>query len=107
MRKIDLLRYLPELISNKGHIFLSYAIPPGHTYNYNWGDDINKALVELISGKKVIPYHCSLFPKTNYICIGSILQWYTNKKSIVWGAGLRESKKITPPQKKFLQLEGR
>lgn len=98
LRKLDLFRYIPELFSRKGHLYVSYAIPPGHTYNYNWGDDVNKALVELISGKKVIPYHCAWFPQTNFCCIGSILQWYVNKRTVVWGTGLREIKNIILPQ---------
>lgn len=96
-RKLDLFRYLPELFSPQGHIYVSYAIVPGHTFNYNWGDDVNKVLVELISGKKVIPYHCAWIPQKNILCIGSILQWYSNKNAVIWGAGLREVNKITPP----------
>lgn len=58
----------------------------------NWGDDINMIIPNLISGKEVIPYNL-LFPSirnsqvTNYMCIGSIINWMTNSKSVIWGSG--------------------
>lgn len=99
LNKLDIITYLPELLSPKGHIYVAYAIPRWTRGNYNWGDDINKFLIEKMSGKKVIPYHCSLLPQKHYICIGSVLQWYSNKLSVIWGGGMLEPCRLTIPNK--------
>ena len=71
------------------HIYLGVAVPPLHKgKSYNWGDDVSIVLSEILSHKKVIPYKFSFIHSTNYLCIGSIIQWYSNSKSIIWGAGL-------------------
>ena len=103
--KLDIITYLPELLSPCGHIYVAYAIPRWTRKNYNWGDDINKVLVEKLSGKKVIPYHCSFFPQKHFICIGSVIQWYSNERSIIWGSGMLEPCKPNSP-KKILAVRG-
>lgn len=63
----------------------------GKVVHRNWGDELNIYLLELLTGKKVLVANRSLlhilFPSKNYICIGSILGWYENKESEIWGAG--------------------
>lgn len=99
LNRLNLFIYLPELIK-PSKVWVRYAIPRWKKNNYNWGDDINSQLINLISSKTVIPYQYSWFSKTHYLCIGSILQWYTKKNSIIWGSGLLYPvKTLTKPQK--------
>lgn len=57
-----------------------------------WGDDLNMVLPGLISGKETIPYNL-VFPyvrkyiDVDYMCIGSIINWQTTKRSVIWGSG--------------------
>lgn len=70
----------------------------GRVIPNNWGDDINYYLLGMISKRSVIIatqslYHLLRKPK-NYICIGSILGWYEDKRSEIWGAGFIEDGQI-------------
>jgi pyruvyltransferase len=82
------LYFIPYLFSLRGHAYVSFAIPRYKKGNYNWGDDVNFFLGEKLTGKKIIPYRYSFFKHRNYLMIGSVIQWYCNSKSIIWGAGL-------------------
>ena len=86
--KISTFIYIENFLSKKGHIYINFAIPRFKKKNHNWGDDFNFIIGEKISGKKVIPYRYSWLKDTNYLIVGSVIQWYCNKKSIIWGAGL-------------------
>ena len=56
--------------------------------HFNLGDDLNYFLINELSEKKVMNYKGILhFKQTNYMCIGSIIEWNSNKYSIVWGSG--------------------
>ncbi|UAB84828.1 polysaccharide pyruvyl transferase family protein [Zunongwangia sp. SCSIO 43204] len=107
LNKIAGFFFASELFSSKGHIYISFAIPRFMRDNYNWGDDINFILGEKLSGKKVIPYQYSIIKNhTNYLFIGSIIQWYCNSKSIIWGSGLIDDVKSLPKPKKVLAVRG-
>lgn len=81
------IQYLPYYFQK--HIFLGVAVPPLYKgKSYNWGDDVSIVLAEILAKEKIIPYKFSFISSTNYLCIGSIIQWYSNKKAIIWGAGL-------------------
>lgn len=57
---------------------------------YNFGDDINFAVVKYLTQKKVVSYihsYVSLFHPVNYLCIGSIVDTLATPKSIIWGSG--------------------
>lgn len=88
--------------------------------SFNFGDDLNPYIIEKLSGQKVQYVHFantrlnivkqfikegskngftndyvsnffkSMFAKKYVIAIGSILQWYSSSRSIVWGAGIIE-----------------
>jgi len=59
----------------------------------NWGDELNKTLVNLISGKKVVYTDDPDTP--HYLCTGSILRW-AHKNTTVWGSGfISKEDKIT------------
>lgn len=75
----------------------------GRLFHTNFGDDLNVYLIQKISKKKVFIYDSSLiakiFKKKNYVCIGSILDWIINSRSVVWGAGIiseKSSLKVKP-----------
>lgn len=84
--------YCMDLMPGK-KIVVNYWIPPaGNPEFYNFGDDLNRFLIELITGKKVIPYAYSFTSKVknriNYLCIGSIICQLANEKSVIWGSGV-------------------
>lgn len=59
-------------------------------FPYNFGDDINFHLVKHLSGKRVINIRDTFItwlPIKNYICIGSVIEWFTDNNSILWGCG--------------------
>ncbi len=104
--KLSSVLFIPERIFSNGHIYIAFAMPRMIKSNYNWGDDINFVFGEIISGKKVIPYRYSLFPHINYLFIGSIIQWYCNERSIIWGAGLLHPIDSLKKPKKILAVRG-
>jgi protein O-GlcNAc transferase len=65
-----------------------------YTGTPNWGDSINPALVEAISGKKPIYHHPHPSSKRPfYLCTGSVMA-LANEHSIVWGAGFMSENSI-------------
>ena len=93
---LDYFRYITNslcyLFSRKAILLNAWVdIKYAKLQHRNWGDDINIYLIEMLSNRKVIIRNQSLFHKisrkVNYICIGSILGWYENKYSEIWGAG--------------------
>lgn len=60
--------------------------------HHNWGDDINILFLQSISDFKVHVLNNShlyrfILPP-NYSCIGSVIGYFTNKKTVIWGSGL-------------------
>lgn len=86
--KLNILTFIPELFSLQKKVWVSYALPRWRKSNYNWGDDVNSILINMISSKVVIPYQYSWLKRTHYLCIGSIIQWYSDKSAVIWGSGL-------------------
>lgn len=60
----------------------------------NWGDDLNYYFIQMITGRPVVMYHnfklAKWFHLKNYLCIGTLLDAvnYSNKQTVVWGAGV-------------------
>ena len=104
LNKLNLFLYIKSLLVP--HIWIHYAIPRWKKDNCNWGDDVNVILCQLISEKKVIPYQYSWFKRKHYLCIGSVLQWYCSKNTIVWGSGMLEYHKISEKPFKVLAVRG-
>ncbi len=73
-------RYSKVVLSEK------YIMVDGHPNSINFGDALNIPLVELLSGKIVLPSKFFKKEQDTYSVIGSICQW-TNENSIVWGSG--------------------
>lgn len=83
------LKNLPKEIFGRKVILVSSSITPGF---YNWGDDASVVIAQLINPKvQIIPYQYSfnIFNRINYLCVGSIITWLTNKNSIIWGSGIQ------------------
>lgn len=68
---------------------------------YNFGDDLNVFLLEKLTGKKVLKHGEFLhIRRNNLLVIGSIIEDYSNRNSVIWGSGAIEGKKkIVTPQK--------
>ncbi|MGY5847671.1 polysaccharide pyruvyl transferase family protein [Salegentibacter sp. HM20] len=67
----------------------------------NYGDLLSKYLVEKILGRKTNWYKPqSSKKKTNYLAIGSILN-YADKKSCIWGSGILDRKHLVSCDKIF------
>lgn len=116
-------------------IYLKWARPLGDTY-FNFGDDLNPYLIEKLSGLKTTYIHFaearldslkqfvsltlrgklsfwliknfvrSIFVKEYLLCIGSILNWYTSKRAVVWGAGIIDRKMAIQPST-YLAVRGK
>lgn len=58
----------------------------------NWGDDLNLHLLKLITKKHIYVANTSVIHRylclKNYSCIGSIIGFYENKKTEIWGSGV-------------------
>lgn len=58
----------------------------------NWGDDINYHFIKHLTKREVAIYFdtpiAMALKKTNYLCIGSTLNYLTTRQTVVWGAGV-------------------
>lgn len=55
----------------------------------NFGDDLNLYLISELTDRNVINSNSVYLPVfKNYMVIGSIIDWMSNKNSIVWGSGV-------------------
>ena len=73
----------------------------------NFGDQLNKFIIEKLSGQKVNLIN-EYYNKLHYMCIGSILH-FANKNTVVWGSGLiSNDKKYLPKSvpKKIHSIRG-
>lgn len=79
-----------QRLDRDSYVFLQMAVKWNgfDVVPYNFGDDLNVYLFEELTGKKVLKYdeyfHLS---KSNYLGIGSIIEWCSTPHSIVWGSG--------------------
>lgn len=75
---------------------------------YNYGDDLNVFLLERLTKKRILKHSSYFhFKKSNYLCIGSIIESHCDKNSIIWGSGAmygNPNKKYKP--KKVCALRG-
>lgn len=76
------------------HILISASINVGYDgkiFHSNWGDDLNYYFLKEISTFPIILTNETLFAKYifhNYLVIGSTIAMLSNKKTVIWGAGL-------------------
>lgn len=96
--------------SNEIMLNVSMTLNGNKVEHSNIGDDINYYLVKELSGKKVINYWdvFHLKNKPNVMCIGSIVDWLTNSKSVIWGSGAKYGGDYMLPAKphKVLAVRG-
>lgn len=68
----------------------------------NWGDDINWYFLNEIVDGKLIPYFHSIltrwFHRPNYVVIGSTIDLIADSDSIIWGAGIIDSRTSELPR---------
>lgn len=64
-------------------------------YNYNLGDDISVPLIEALTGRKVLFRNWTYngAKKEHLLTIGSLVDYYTNENSVIWGSGAIEASK--------------
>ena len=110
-RKWYALIYFVKDIILRDKVLVNYWIPPKSDPEfYNFGDDLNRGLIELISGKTVIPYRFSRVSKLkksiNYICIGSVISQLTNEQTIVWGGSFVAGVTLENKPLKVLAVRG-
>lgn len=81
----------------------------GQIIHNNFGDDINIPLLTALTGKKVIHISQSkLLRITRFLCIGSIIENFSNERSIIWGSGcIYGNKKIKTVPKKVYAVRGK
>lgn len=93
--KLLQIKYSMQFLKHKDNCIVINGIIKPHGFNLmneNWGDDINLILPSLMTGKKTVPYNI-LMPSVrdqvteNIMCIGSIINWLCDPKSIIWGSG--------------------
>lgn len=75
----------------------------------NWGDDINVWLLEMMTGKRVIPAKKLFFSKKRrkYCVIGTVIPWDVTSRTTIWGSGygLAEARMKCKP-KEVLAVRG-
>jgi pyruvyltransferase len=58
----------------------------------NWGDDINYHFLKHLTKREIVVYFetpiAMKLKKTNYLCIGSTLNYLSTPETVVWGAGV-------------------
>ena len=89
-----IITYFTVESKNNNILYLSVSLPYFRNKQTNWGDDISLIITELLSKRKVIPYRHSFSKGINYLCIGSIINLYSNKDSIIWGSGVMSDKNL-------------
>lgn len=77
----------------------------------NWGDDINISFIEYITDFHVLVINNSHLYRfctpQNYSCIGSVIGYFTNSKTIIWGSGLiSEDMEIPEKPAKVFSVRG-
>lgn len=86
---------IKELKKNK--VYVQYSVFGKNLTldNRNFGDDINRILVENLFNKTVIPFKFSLIGnalnKDKFMCIGSVITMFDLSNTIVWGTGVLSS----------------
>ncbi|MGN1213707.1 MAG: polysaccharide pyruvyl transferase family protein [Bacteroidaceae bacterium] len=81
-RSTDVIALNSWLVSHKGRVMCR-----------NFGDELNVHLLAKLTGKTIVDYNSYFHrPFTNYMVIGSIIDGFTDSKSVVWGSGLLSDK---------------
>lgn len=99
-----------ELLSNPIFINAILFYEGKDVKNENWGDDINYHFLREIVRQPIVHYnHNSMalhLQRFNYLVIGSTIQWLSNKRTIVWGAGMVDDRVLERRPYKVLAVRG-
>lgn len=108
-RVIETFRYYTT--SSKNRFLLSgyvYVFNDKLTHS-NFGDDLSYYLIKELTGKKIFN-NCYLFfnkRRENILCIGSIINDWSNAQSIIWGSGIMyENRKVYERPKSIRAVRG-
>lgn len=95
-RKRMISSYLKWIFSFKKPIYLTMWLPQGLDKPNNIGDDLNVPLVQTISKHFVFPVQYSINSSNRecYSVIGSLIPWWINNNTIVWGSGVKSLKEM-------------
>lgn len=70
----------------------------GKLVHFNWGDDMNYYLVEMLSGKKVLHLPDSMLlrkiPVESFLVVGSTVTFYSLDHVTIWGTGIINNHQI-------------
>lgn len=98
--------FIYELVNSRYYILTASIDPVFH----NWGDDANLWISKFVNPVyKFIPnkYSWNIKNRDNILCIGSIISWMTNSKSVIWGSGVvYPNQKIQVHPKKVCAVRG-
>lgn len=101
---------IKDLFSNPIFINAILFYEEGGIKNENWGDDINYHFLKEIVLHPIAHYnHNSLalrLQMPNYLVIGSTIQWLSNKRTVVWGAGMVDDIVLESKPEKVLAVRG-
>lgn len=97
--------------SNKIFINGYFCRKGPYVLNSNWGDDINISIFSEVTNSIILPKNASrlyrYLPIKNYLCIGSVIGLYDNKKMQIWGSGaISEDSKLTCRVDKIFSVRG-
>lgn len=94
----------PNCIPINSYAWMNYDGSIDHS---NWGDDINWYFLQEIIEGNLIPYaHArltKLLHRPNYVVIGSTIDLSADADSIIWGAGIIDSKTASLPNFKEIR----
>lgn len=87
-----LAKALKSLYDNPLIINAYVNMADGQVRSTNWGDDINYHFIKHLSKREIAIYFdtpiAMALKRTNYLCIGSTLNYLSTRRSVVWGAGV-------------------
>ena len=87
-----LARSLKTLYDNPLLVNAYVEMVDGQVRAWNWGDDINYHFIKLLAKREIAIYFrtpiAMALKMSNYLCIGSTLNYLPTRRTIVWGAGV-------------------
>lgn len=92
-RKNKLMLLIKGIVSMKPFLRIACWSPKVPLQTNNIGDDLNIPLLSAITGKFIIPLQWSIRSShwKCYSVIGSIIPWWINGNTYVWGSGIKST----------------
>lgn len=92
-RKNKFILLMKGIVSLKPFLCIACWCPKIPPQTNNIGDDLNIPLLSAITGKFIIPLQWSIHSSYRkcYSVIGSIIPWWINGNTYVWGSGIKSA----------------